>query len=245
MWTWKRCVYSYYFECNVLKISINFNCSIVSFRISTASLILSGRSAHGFELDIKVSYYDCIPGNFSLYIFYVFECFYGRCIYVDEYKIFFLCWSLYHCIMSFYIFLYGLCFKVYFVWYEYCAPSFLFISIRMKYLFLSSHFQSMSVLCPRVGLLQAQYCRLFFKKSNLCLLIGAFSPLKFEVIIDCHFCFPIDFTFLLCLFPFVVWFSSVLYWFSLLFVFSESIVCFELWLPCFSSMLTPSNLWLH
>ena len=63
------------------------------------------------------SCYYCMPINFSLYVlvwFYVFGCSYIRCIYVDEYQILFLYLSFYHFIMSF-IFLYSLCFKVYFV----------------------------------------------------------------------------------------------------------------------------------
>ena len=68
-----------------------------------------------------------------------------RCVYVDECKILFLYSSFYHYIMSIFIFLYGLYFKVYFVWYEYCSSRFLFISVCMKYLFPSPHFQSM---CP-------------------------------------------------------------------------------------------------
>ena len=82
----------------------------------------------------------------------------------------------------------------------------------MKYLFPSSHFQSTSVLCPKVGLLQALCCRLLFffvfliKSSILCLLIGAFSLLAFKIITDklciyCHFkpCFPIESVSSLCL----------------------------------------------
>ena len=61
------------------------------------------------------SCYYCIPVNFSLNVlvwFYVFGCSYARCIYVDEYKI--LVFIFYHFIISL-IFLYSLCFKVYFV----------------------------------------------------------------------------------------------------------------------------------
>ena len=63
------------------------------------------------------SCYYCMPINFSLYVlvqFYVFGCSYISCIYVDEYKILVLYLSFYHFIMSF-MFLYNLCFKVYFV----------------------------------------------------------------------------------------------------------------------------------
>ena len=46
---------------------------------------------------------------------------------------------------------------------EYCDLCFFVISICMKYLFPSPLFQSMCFLCPKVGLLEATYCRpLFF-----------------------------------------------------------------------------------
>ena len=69
-------------------------------------------------------------------------------------------WKTYY-VVSFFIFLYGLCFKVYFVWYEFCNSCFLIISICMKYLFLSPHFQSVCLL-PYGGSLQVAYCQLFF-----------------------------------------------------------------------------------
>ena len=53
----------------------------------------------------------------------------------------------------------------------------------MKCLFPAPHLKSICVLCPKVGLLQAGfYGLLFFTQSvTLCLLIGAFSSLAFEV----------------------------------------------------------------
>lgn len=47
----------------------------------------------------------------------------------------FLYWPFFHYIVSFFIFLYGFCFKLYLVWYEYCSTCFLVTSIYMKYLF--------------------------------------------------------------------------------------------------------------
>ena len=47
---------------------------------------------------------------------YLLRCSCIGCLYVNEYNILFLYWSCYQYTVSFFIFLYGLCFKVYFVW---------------------------------------------------------------------------------------------------------------------------------
>ena len=79
-------------------------------------------------------------------------------------------------------------FQVRFIWYEYCDPHFLVISSCMKYLFQSPHFQSVCVLCPKMGLFGAAYCvgfyLLFTASATLCLLIGAFSPLTFKAVVN-------------------------------------------------------------
>ena len=82
---------------------------------------------------------------------------------------------------------------------KYCDPCFLVIFTCMNYLSSSLRFQSMCVLCPKVGLLQTAYCRLlvfclfvclfFIKSATLCLLIRAFSPLIFKVIFTILFLF--------------------------------------------------------
>ena len=82
----------FFFGCNILKIPIKSNCSIVSFRILLilCCLIdsLSRRSVYWCEWRVKVSYYYCVPVNFSLYVcwylFYVFWCSNIGCIYVDK-----------------------------------------------------------------------------------------------------------------------------------------------------------------
>ena len=48
-----------------------------------------------------------------------------KCIYINKCYIFLLCWSFYHYIISFFVFFYQLCFKVYFVWYEFATLAFL------------------------------------------------------------------------------------------------------------------------
>ena len=94
---------------------------------------------------------------------------------------------------------------------------------------------------------------LFIHSATLCLLIGAFSPLTFKVIIDrwlfiaiwtsCSSWFygsPFFLSFFLSFF-FVGW-SPVIICLSVFFsFFANAIFGFGLWLPCFLSMLTPSH----
>ena len=58
-----------------------------------------------------------------------------------------------HYVASFFVSCNSLHFKIYFVWYKYCYPSFLLISICMEYLFPSPRFQSVCVPRSEVGLL--------------------------------------------------------------------------------------------
>ena len=69
-------------------------------------------------------------------------------------------------------------FKVYFVWYEYCYSSFLLLPFCMEYVFLSSNFQSIYVLRSQVGFR--------IHSASLCLLVGAFNPFSFKIIIDIY-----------------------------------------------------------
>ena len=55
--------------------------------------------------------------------------------------------------VAFFVSFHSLCFKVYFIGYEYCYPCFLLVSICMEYLFSALHFQSVCVRCFEVGLL--------------------------------------------------------------------------------------------
>ena len=52
----------------------------------------------------------------TYYLLYVSGCSYIRNIYIDNHNILFLNESFYYSIVSFFVFLYGLRFKVYFVW---------------------------------------------------------------------------------------------------------------------------------
>ena len=96
-------------------------------------------------------------------------------------------WSFDYCLVSFFVSFHSLCFKVYFIWYEYCYSYFLLVSIWMKYL---SSSPSLSVcMCPLVwgrSLVDSVYSSLVFciHSASLCLLVRAFDPFTFKVIID-------------------------------------------------------------
>ena len=88
----------------------------------------------------------------------------------------------------------------------------------------------------------------FSQSATLCLLIGAFSPLTFKVIIDRYLFIAIlslVFQLTLC-FSFLLFFfwSDGFHFFYAWVLFSSVFVnvmfSFDLWLPCFLSMLTPS-----
>ena len=99
-------MHSVFCVCNVLKVSFKSDYSVVPFSISVALLIFSLRD---LSTDVpgvlKASNY-CVP-SVSLFMFVSIS----------------LQWSLYHDTISFFIFLYILCFKVYLVSYEYCDSS--------------------------------------------------------------------------------------------------------------------------
>ena len=98
------------------------------------------------------------------------------------------------------VFCYSLRFKAYFIFYEYCYPSFLAIFIFRKYSFPSPHFHSMCVFSSEVSLLQAVYTGVLFfiQLDTLCLSIGPFGLLTFKYTY-CHFvtCFLVVFAVLL------------------------------------------------
>ena len=67
-----------------------------------------------------------------------------------------------HYVVSFFVSFHSLCFKVYFIGYEYCYSCFLLVSIWVKYLFPALHFQSVCVSTFVVGLLQTAYIGVLF-----------------------------------------------------------------------------------
>ncbi|KAF6078067.1 hypothetical protein HJG60_009000 [Phyllostomus discolor] len=84
---------------------------------------------------------------------------------------------------------YGHCFEVYFVLYEYCYPSFSFLSICLVYFF----FQPFSFSLCRSFVQGWVSCRqhicgscFLIQSAILCVLIGAFNPLIFKAIIDMY-----------------------------------------------------------
>ena len=101
--------------------------------------------------------------------------------------IIFLDWSFDHYVVPFFVSFHSLYLKVYFIWYEYCDSSFLLVSVCVKYFFPALHFCSVCVPCFEVGLLQTAYIGVLFffiHSSSLCLLVGAFNPFTFKMIID-------------------------------------------------------------
>ena len=56
----------------------------------------------------------------------------------------------------------SLCFKIYFIWYEYCYSCFLLVSICVEYLFPALHFLSVCVPRFEVRLLQTTYIGVLF-----------------------------------------------------------------------------------
>ena len=143
-----------------------------------------------------------------------------------------------HYMVFFFVFLYHLCFNVYFVWYEYCYPHFTVVSICMKYLFHPHTFNPfMSFTLKWVSCKQYTVSSCFIIQSGTqSLLIGEFSPLTFKIIIDMYifiailnlvfqlilYFFFISFSFFV--FPFVVW------WF--IFVLCLSFFHCFLWVYC-------------
>ena len=90
--------------------------------------------------------------------------------------------------VTFWVSLYGPFFEVYLVLYEYCYPCFFFLSICLENFFPVLHFQS---LCFWSFVLRWVSCRqhmcgscFLIHSAILCLLIGAFNPFTFKVIID-------------------------------------------------------------
>ena len=124
--TWEECVF-WFFGCNALKIPIKSNCCIVLFRISVALLILCledlSIDMSGMLKSPTIVVFPSISPFTSVGICFMYFGAPILAVYMlTSVEILFLYWYFYHYIVSFFIFLYGLCFKVYFVWYEYCDP---------------------------------------------------------------------------------------------------------------------------
>ena len=143
---------------------------------------------HWCEWGVKVSYYYCVTVNFSFCLLVFVVCIEVLLHWVHRYlqllylPLGLIPWSwcsvlLISCNLPY--------FKVYFVWYEHCYSSFLLLLICMEYIFPSSHFQSICVLGLKwVSCRQHRYWSCFcIHSASLCLLVGAFNPFTFKVII--------------------------------------------------------------
>ena len=125
-------------------------------------------------------------------------------------------------------------YSVYFVLYEYCYLGFLVISVCMKYLFPSPHFQSVFVVLKWVSCKQHMNGSCYFiQTATLYLLIGAFSPLTFKVIMDSYVLIAIFNLFTVCFHSSSLFFhlplgpALVVWWFSLV-----ECLCFFLLFLC-------------
>ena len=143
--------------------SIKSHFSGISFRISVALLIFCPED---LSIDVGVVliillwlYSHQFPLLSLLYLLEVSGSSNIRGIYIDDCNILFLNGSFNYSMLSFFVFLDGLDFKVSFVWYEYYNSCFPVLSIGMKYLFPTPHFQSLCVLCPKVSFLYTAYWR--------------------------------------------------------------------------------------
>ena len=123
--------------------------------------------------------------------------------------------------MSFFVSCYSLSFKVYVVLCKYCYPSlFLFPFAWNTFFLLLILIQC--VFRAEVSILQTSYIWILFLGDIhlviLCLLIGAFSPFKFIVIIDSYVLIAIFLIVLLVVFVVLVYlflfFSPLLLWFD-------------------------------
>ena len=85
----------------------------------------------------------------------------------------------------------------------------------------------------------------FIQSATVCLLLGAFSQWTFKVIVDKYVynCLVFQLILYFSFVAFFFWlddFSFILCLCPLLLVFVDLMFGFDLWLPCFSGMLTPS-----
>ena len=136
-------------------IAIRSNWSIVSFKVCVSLLIFCLFDLSiGVSGGIKVSQYYCVIVNFPFHtcyhLPYILWCTYISiivgCIYIYNCYIFFLDWSFDHYVVAFFVAFHSLCFKVYFIEYEYCHSCFLLVSYLRDISFSSP---SLSVcMCP-------------------------------------------------------------------------------------------------
>ena len=103
--------------------------------------ILLGRSVHCWQSGVKIPYFNCVAVCIFLQVlrdfYYIFWCFYVRCMYVSNVYVLvgFFPWVLWSILLS--LFLWP-SFEVSFVWYKYCCPSFFPCPLAWNFFFILS-----------------------------------------------------------------------------------------------------------
>ena len=107
----------------------------------------------------------------------------------------------------FFVFLYGLCFKVSLVWYEYWSPAFLYFPFVWNIFFHPLTFNLYVSSTLRWVSCREESLAVSIQSATLCVLIGAFGPLTLALIIDKYvFIAILNFAFQLTLCFFVPFF---------------------------------------
>ena len=154
IYTWKECIFcAFFFWYNVLKIAVKFNYSVVSFKISLALLICF---LEGMSIDVS-EVLNCLTIIFPR--IFPFMSVHICCMYLDApilgaytlMSIISSCWVDPFIFSVLFIFLYGLCFKVYFFWYKHYDTAFLSFLFAWK-IFFHPFTSTLCVPGPKVDL---------------------------------------------------------------------------------------------
>ena len=159
------------------------------------------RTVHFWQWGVKVPYYKCVAVNIFFEVLqdflYVFGCSYVGCIYIYNFYVFLVDCSFEYYEVTFWVSLYGLSLEVYFFWYEYCYPAF-FVSCLFAWKICFQPF--IFSLCRSLVLRWVSWGSIcvgsyfLIHSAILCLLIGAFNPFTFKVIIDRYLFFAVFYT---------------------------------------------------
>ena len=190
---------------------------------------MSKRAVHG-KLGVEVSYYFVFLSIFLFMSVSIFFSYLGASV-LGAYMLISVISSSwinpFNTIVSFFILLYGICFKVYFVDMSMATPTFLF-PFAWNSFFHPLTFNLCLCFAPRCVSYRQHIVGscILIQSATLYALTGAFSPLTFKVIIDTYVFIAIlnlVFQLIACLsslFPFVVW------WFPFYFMLVSSSLCF-------------------
>ena len=87
--------------------------------------------------------------------------------------------------LTFCVYFYGLCFKVYFAWCKHCYPNFFFPVCLLGIFFSNSSLSvCIGLLFWSGSLISSMWSCFLIHPATLCFLIGAFNLFTFKVIID-------------------------------------------------------------